>query len=311
MYSLKKRLKAKNALLKCVFSLFLFFYFPNCYTQTWEYSISKDFEFSIQDKWGESGLYKAKFVLYNQKTAFVKIIEVDDNNIGKLIFPDDFNHTRGKFNKDTITLFNWYIEVKKQKVALGKIIYDPSPNALLQLFTYEYIKCNNKELIWGDVVDGFQWVDKEGENIILRSVLMDVKNHSKHLYIYHFLKASNEFKLVRKLTDYVKNCDLDIFSSHNIESIELTDINKDTIGEISFSYTNDCSCIEDSLAISTKLMLVTKGEKYAIRGFIDPKKKKPVLEYEVGGNLKKKDLYRRFLIKKWKRISSEEKTIYN
>ncbi len=311
MYIYKKRLKAKNAFLKCVFSLFLFFYFPNYFAQTWEHGISKDFEFSIQDKWGESGLYEAKFVLSNQKTAFVKIIEVDDDNVGKLIFPDEFNHTRGKFNKDTITLFNWHIEVKKQKVAFGKIVYDPSPNALLQLFTYEFVNFNNKQLIWGDVVDGFQWVDKEGENIILRSSQMDAKNHSTHLYIYHFLKANNEFKLVRKLTDYVKKCDLNIFSGHNIESIELTDINKDTVGEISFSYTNDCSCIEDSLAISTKLMLITKGEKYAIRGFIDPKKKQPFIEYKVGASLKKNDLYRRYLIKKWKRISSEEKTIYN
>ena len=182
---------------------------------------------------------------------------------------------------------------------------------MLQLFTYEFVNFNNKELIWGDVVDGFQWVDKEGENIILRSVQMDVKNHISHLYIYHFLKTSDEFKLIRKLTDYVKKCDVNIFSSHNIESIELTDINKDTIGEISFSYTNDCSCIEDSLAISTKLMLITKGEKYAVRGLIDPKKKQPFIEYKVGASLKKNDLYRRFLIKKWKRISSEEKTIYN
>ena len=311
MYNFKKRLKAKNALLKCVFSFFLFPFYLSFFAQTWETSISKDFEFSIQDKWGESGLYAAKFVIYNHKTAFVKTIEVDDNNIGKLVFPDEFNQTRGKFNKDTITLFDWYIEVKKQKVAFGKIVFDPSPNSLLQLFNYDYSNFSKKELIWGDVIDGFQWVDKKGENILIRSALMDSKIGSTHLYTYHFLKASKEFILVRKLTDCVKKCDLDMFSSHNIESIELTDINKDTIGEISFSYTNDCVCLEDSLAISTKLMLITKGEKYAIRGLVNYNKNQPFLEYEVGGNLEKNDLYRRFLIKKWKKISSEEKTIYN
>tara|TARA_B110000305_G_scaffold128309_1_gene143555 strand:- start:545 stop:940 length:396 start_codon:yes stop_codon:yes gene_type:complete len=131
------------------------------------------------------------------------------------------------------------------------------------------------------------------------------------MYIYHFLKSENEFKQVRKLTDYVKNCDLDMFSIHNIESIELTDIDKDTIGEVSFSYTNDCSCLEDSLAITTKLMLLTKEEKYAIRGSYYLNKKAAFLEYEVGGNLKKKDIYRRFLIKKWKKLAGEEETIYN
>jgi hypothetical protein len=34
-------------------------------------------------------------------------------------------------------------------------------------------------------------------------------------------------------------------------------------------------------------------------------------EYELGGNLKKNDLYRRFLIKKWKKLTGEEETIYN
>jgi len=311
MYNFKKRLKAKNALVKSVFSLFLFTYNTPSYTQTWEHNISKDFEFSIQDMWGESGLYEAKFVLSNAKTAFVKTIEIDDNNIGKLIFPDEFNHTRGKFNKDTITLFNWYIEVKKQKVASGKVVYNPSPNELLQLFKYDFIDFKKKEVVWGDVVDGFRWSDKKGENILLRSAVSDIRTKSIHLYIYHFLKEDKEFKQVRKLTDYVKNCELDIFSSHNLESIELTDIDKDTIGEISFSYTNDCSCLEDSLAISTKLMLITKGEKYVIRGFSYLKKNNEPSEYELGGNLKKNDLYRRFLIKKWKKLSSEDKSIYH
>ena len=311
MYNFKKRLKAKSALLKSVFSLFLFTYSTSLYSQTWEYDISKDFEFSIQDIWGESGLYSAKFVLYNVKTAFVKTIEIEGNNFGKLIFPDEFNKTRGSFNKDTITLFNWYIEVKKQKVASGEIAYNPSPNTLLQLFKYDFIDFKKKEVVWGDVVDGFRWNDKKGENVLLRSTVSDTKTNSTHLYIYHFLKSENEFKQVRKLTDYVKNCDLDMFSIHNIESIELTDIDKDTIGEVSFSYTNDCSCLEDSLAITTKLMLLTKEEKYAIRGSYYLNKKAAFLEYEVGGNLKKKDIYRRFLIKKWKKLAGEEETIYN
>ena len=312
MYNFKSRLKAKSALLKSVFSLFLFIYSISSYTQTWKHNISKDFEFSIQDIWGESGLYEAKVVLYNAKTAFVKTIEIADNNVGKLIFPDEFNQTRGRFNKDTITLFNWYIEVNKQRVVLGEVIYNPSPNTLLQLLKYDVIDFEKKQTVWGDVIDGFRWNDKKGENILIRSVLSDTQTNSNHLYIYHFLKAENEFKQVRKITDYVKNCELDMFSTHNIGSIELTDIDKDTIAEVSFSYTNDCACLEDSLAISTKLVLTTKGEKYTIRGGVYLKKNTRFSEYEVGGNLKKNDLYRRFLIKKWKKLASEEEeAIYN
>ncbi len=311
MYSFKKRIKAKSALFKSVFSLFLLTYTISPYSQTWHYGVSKDFEFSIQDTWGESGLYTAKFVIYNAKTAFVKTIDIGDNNVGKLIFPDDFNQTRGKFNKDTITLFSWYIEVKKQKVASGEVVYNPSPNTVLQLFKYDVINFKKKETVWGNVVDGFRWNDKKGENLLIRSVLSDTKTNSTHLYIYHFLKVENEFIQVIKLTDYVKNCDLDVFSNHNIESIELTDIDKDTIAEVSFSYTNDCSCLEDSLAVLTKLMLITKGEKYAIRGSAYLNKKATFSKYEVGENLKKNDIYRRFLIKKWEKTPSEEEAIYN
>ena len=70
-------------------------------------------------------------------------------------------------------------------------------------------------------------------------------------------------------------------------------------------------CIEDSLVRTTKLMLITKGEKYAIRGAISPKKNDTLSEYKLGDNLIKKDLYRRFLIKKWKKLTGEQETIYN
>lgn len=306
MYKLKKRANTLVALKKSVFLFFLFTHSIKSYTQTWQHKISKDFEFSIQDMWGERGFYAAKFVVYNTKTVLTKTIEIDDNNIGKLIFPDEFNQVSGSFNKDTITSFDWYVEVKKQKVASGKVTYNPSPNELLQLNKYDFIEFENKQKVWGDVVDGFWWNDKRGENILFRCTLIDTKKNNSHVYIYHFLKTKNEFKQVRKLTDYVKNCDMDIFSKHNIESIELTDIDKDTIAEVSFSYTSDCSCLEDGLPIVTKLMLITKGEKYAIRGAVNSKKTEISSEYEIGGNLLKNDIYRRFLIKKWKNLAGEK-----
>jgi len=311
MYKNSKAFKAKSTLIKGVFSLFLFIQSTPLFAQTWEYKISKDFEFSIQDKWGESGLYTAKFVLWNARTAFVKNIEIEDDNIGKLVFPDDFKQTRGHFKQDTITEFEWYIEVKKQRVAFGKVSYNPSPNTLLQLLKFSDIDFDDSDIIWGDVTDGYKWEDKKGENIFIRSVLVDSKSNSIHLYFYHFLKETEEFILMRKLTDYVKNCDLDMFANHNIESIELTDIDKDTIAEISFSYSVDCSCLEDSVPIKTKLMLFTKGEKYGIRGTISQKANGLGSEHEIGGNLLKNDLYRRFLFKKWKKLAGEQETIYN
>ena len=73
MYKINKEFKAKSAFVKSVFSLFLFIQSISCFSQTWNYNISKDFEFSIQDVWGESGLYDEKFVLSNSKENSFRI----------------------------------------------------------------------------------------------------------------------------------------------------------------------------------------------------------------------------------------------
>lgn len=311
MYINNNLFKAKSMFNKYVFSLFLLLYISNLYSQTWEYSISKDYEFSIQDLWGESGVYKAKFVIYNAKIAFVKELYIIEDQVEKLLFPDDFIHTRGRFNKDTITNFDWYIEVKRKKVVSGKLEYNPSPNTTLQLSTHEIIENKYKSIIWGTIIDSYSWEDMKGENIFVRSKTIDTKQNSAHLYFYHFIKEDDEYILVRKFTDYIKDCDLDIIVNHSIESIELTDIDKDTIAEISFTYSVDCSCIEDSLPVITKIFLTTKGEKYVIRGRMSSKENNNISKYKVGGNLKKNNLYRRFLIKKWKKEAGEEETVYN
>jgi len=311
MYKNKKLTKAKSAILKGVFSLFLCIIFSNLSAQTWQLNISKDYEFSIQDIWGENDVYEAKFVLFNNKTAFVKKVVIAADNIGKLVFPDEFTQTRGKFNKDTITHFNWYIEVKKKKIFEGELDYNPSPNTILQLSKYDIIDRKLNEKIWGRIIDSYTWEDKKGENIFIRSKLFDKKTNSMHLYFYHFRVDSENYLLVRKFTDYVKYCDEDILAKNKIESIELTDINKDTVAEISFLYNVGCSCINDSLPIKTKLILTTDGNKYAIRGIMSQRQKTVIKEYKIGDNLKKEPLFNRFLEKKWKREAGEKETIYN
>lgn len=288
-----------NSLCKFTISLFLFIYSSNSIAQTWQHSISGDYEFGIKDKWAELGKYKAKFVVANERTAFVKEMLVFHDNWGKALFPEDFTHTRGDFYRDSLTEFNWYIEVKNKRVAGGKITYDSSPNTVLQLSKFDPKSIQNKIEIWGDVLDAYSWLDKNGLNLFIRSSLNREKG--KYLYAYHYLENENEYKLLRKITDNIKSCDFEIVAEHAIESIELTDVNRDTIGEISFIYSLDC--INNLKPETTKLMLLLEGKKYAIRGNSEiciTDEEYIGGNYEIGKELINEPELRRFLEKKWK-----------
>lgn len=295
-----------NSLYIFTISLFLLVNSTSLYSQTWQYVITPDFEFGIKDKWGELEHYEAKFVVANPRTAFVKEIEVNGDEWGKLLFPSEFIQTRGKFNPDSLTNFDWYIEVKNKIVAEGYITYDSSPNEVLQLNKYDPIGIRDKIDVWGNIQDAYSWIDKNGLNIFIRSKLNVEKG--RYLYVYHFLEKEDNYIQVRKITDFVTNCDFEINAKHQLESIELTDINRDTIGEISFIYSVDC--ISDVSPATTKLILLNQGKKYAVRGVskicINEESNQLMGgSYELGNELNAEPVIRRFMEKKWERFVND------
>jgi len=305
----------KNSFKAYSLSISFFLFIFSIHSQVWQKSISPDYELSIRDKWGDLSEYDAKFVVRNQKIAFTKVIHVVDDNWGTLKFPEDFDLSRGKFDSNSIYDFDWFVEVKKEEVIHNKIHYDSSPNTIFQLKNYDvYPLINeNKIDVWGDVIDAYSWTDIKGENIVVRSEVISKQDEetTKYIYVYHFIKSKDEYILLRKITDFNKGCPFDNMTNHIIESIELTDANKDSIGEISFMYT--VGCRSDVTPYSLKLMMITDGMKFPVRGetleIVGYKEDEPIKaggNYTIGKELELYPVFKRFLEKKWEKYINSD-----
>ena len=110
----------------------------------------------------------------------------------------------------------------------------------------------------GKILNKKFWHDTNGKNIVLFT-----KNESE-IYVYHYLVKSKESKLLRKVYDFVKECDLDLTLEFIENSITVTDLDKNNIGEITFAYR--IACISDVTPKQLKLLILENGNKYIIRG---------------------------------------------
>ncbi|MBN2663655.1 MAG: hypothetical protein JXR68_08385 [Bacteroidales bacterium] len=127
------------------------------------------------------------------------------------------------------------------------------------------------DLYVGDITIGKKWQDKAGINYLVisektttRSQQADMDIKSYEIHGYHFVEKDGEFELIREIKDFQSDCDLILDCGLCENSLELTDINNDNYGEISFLYFLYCAM--DASPSTLKLMLLENGEKYAIRG---------------------------------------------
>ncbi|MCH2234273.1 MAG: hypothetical protein MK078_08470 [Crocinitomicaceae bacterium] len=136
-------------------------------------------------------------------------------------------------------------------------------------------KCEYK----GNLVDAHSWSDKNGKNYFIRTITeieygeesgaTDEESWSSYgsqnLYAYHYATNSEgELEEMRMVQDYVDMCEFDIMMSHEINSLRLTDINQDSLAEVSFIYR--LACTSDVSPSTQKLLLLENGIKYILRG---------------------------------------------
>ena len=131
----------------------------------------------------------------------------------------------------------------------------------------------------GHVVDAHSWSDKNGKNYIVRTITeieygeesgaTDEESWtsygSQQIYAYHYATNSEgEVEEMRMVQDYVDMCEFDIMMSHEINSLSLTDIDGDSLAEVSFIYR--LACTSDVSPSTQKLLLLESGVKYILRG---------------------------------------------
>ncbi len=123
----------------------------------------------------------------------------------------------------------------------------------------------------GKIVEGVEWKDKKGDNILLLTTTglfidadPETYRNSCELYAYHFIKTDKEWKMVWQLTDFIRECDLDIILDFKKNTLSITDLNKNNIAESWIMY--EMSCKGDVSPNDLKLIMHEGEKKYAIRG---------------------------------------------
>ncbi len=245
---------------------------------TWQMRLDVDNYFSIRNAWSSEGK-SVSVVVYdtneNKQYALSLITTSDEWN--HFNFPEDFIALSDQ-SKDSLLAPQWLtfeIRVKRNVEQRKAFYYDPSPNALLQLEYYPFKEKLDTTIVWGKLIDAYRWEDKKGENVVVRSELSirsafsDTTSYSKYLYLYHFKKENENLQLVRKFTDVYSGCNDVPNASFSLPSIELTDIDRDTVGEISVIYDLYCDG-SDTTNYNSKLLLTTEGKKFMLDATVDP-----------------------------------------
>lgn len=128
-----------------------------------------------------------------------------------------------------------------------------------------------KSLIFkGKTTEAYTFSDIEGKHLILvaetgelqKSKSSDAKE--MELYVHHFLQKEKEWVEIWKAQDFVRECEFDLVLGIRPESMEITDLDKDGIAEISFAYY--LTCTSDVSPYTMKLLLYEGANKYALRG---------------------------------------------
>lgn len=117
----------------------------------------------------------------------------------------------------------------------------------------------------------YQFTDIEGEHLIVVSETGEMTAASKgedmkdmEMAVYHLLSKESKYSEVWKAQDNVKDCMFDLVLNIRPESMEITDLDKDGIAEISFVYY--IACISDVSPYQMKLLMYEGANKYALRG---------------------------------------------
>lgn len=112
----------------------------------------------------------------------------------------------------------------------------------------------------GTFEDGVEWTDASGLNALLLSYDTDGAQHKRDIYINLYHENDGKVSKVWDIQDFgAADCKMTFVTN----SLQVIDLDNDGMKEVSFMYQSECSNSDTSI---TKLMLMHKGEKLAIRG---------------------------------------------
>ncbi len=151
-------------------------------------------------------------------------------------------------------LLQWDGEDFEEKIVKIQPAQESGKLSLLNKSNYDLSKLDHD----GKIVHQRIWDDAHGENIALFT------QKEEELFVYHYAIDADNPKLLRKIYDAEKDCDYDLTLEFVEEAIQLTDLDNDNIGELTFAY--KIACISDVSPVGLKLVMLEDGKKFILRG---------------------------------------------
>ena len=163
---------------------------------------------------------------------------------------------------------------------MKKIIYLFFVSNSLFVSAQEKIKITNltkseipKEISYrGTLKEAVRWTDESGVNLVITCETEEAvsKNapsedyREKYLFAHHYLLFEDSIRQTWKVTDYIKECPLDIAADFVDNTFRVTDLDKDGIAEVWMMYL--LTCTGDVSPVEMKIIMYEGTQKHAMRG---------------------------------------------
>ncbi len=126
----------------------------------------------------------------------------------------------------------------------------------------------------GKIKTAVSFTDKAGKHIVITTetgimpgnIADNEDNKTAELYAYHYVYKGDSLKQTWKITDFIKDCMLDMQVSFLKNTFVVTDLNKDGEAEIWVMYS--LGCRGDVGPYDLKLIMYQGNKKHAMRGTV-------------------------------------------
>ena len=124
----------------------------------------------------------------------------------------------------------------------------------------------------GNLKEAVRWIDGSGVNLVITCETEEAVSKTapsedyreKYLFAYHYLLFEDSIRQTWKVTDYIKECPLDIAADFVENTFQVTDLDKDGIAEVWMMYL--LTCTGDVSPVEMKIIMYEGTQKHAMRG---------------------------------------------
>jgi hypothetical protein len=116
----------------------------------------------------------------------------------------------------------------------------------------------------GAIEDGLRWTDKTGDSAIVFSRTTDQANGSIRLFATLLRKGSSEWSILQRLSEGSTGCPEDNATRFQPHVLDLTDLDRDGIREVTFAYQH--GCVSDVSPVNAELVVIEDQALHLTRG---------------------------------------------